>query len=739
MLTVCAMIMSTPIFAFAGKKQTSLAYLKQSLVQNEGKKTQAKVRQGQKAAAENAGRFTTEAVKKHVLGWPKLRELQPVLAGEGGKPDPRIDPWISVGGDTILTTVTSSAAILDRETLIEITSFSLVGTDEKPGLFKISDYPQLENYPLVADPNSVYDERTGLFFIVAYNPFLTPGKADIFLAVSKTSTPRSVDDWNTFNTQVDGIDFPIVAVDDDAVYLGAYSYVNTGGLLLAYDLQKILSNTGMELIYDSGPLGIYSFKGYVRPIQPTRDCCGKIGKVVMLQPTTFEDYDFFAQGDTLRLLRVENVGTPAANLVIRDIKVPYYVGGSDFGTPSIPQLPPQFNPNNVGLNAFRPFTISFLGSATLRGDKIWAAHVAFSQSSNFERTVVRWYEIDDANTSLLQVGNVDNGTTNALYAGVNVDNQGNMGLVMTHSDSSSYHTLSYTGRFKHDPKGTVRMPLQYVSGGDLYLQRPQPFNGVGESIGIVPGGNKKQHFYVFGVDAIQQPSVPGFNLPITFEGQTVQFADFNGSNTSVISNPDMSGINTSATVAQNIVPAGAAFAGAFMDVADPLDISTHKVFKMKVWSPIPNLPVLLKLEDGMGGFSEVLSTVTNANVWEELEFDFTGKPELVYNRVVILMNFNVVAGQNYTYYWDDLVQVGAPISIPENLSPFGTNLSSTLGVFSMEKGEKSTLLNSPQTEFLIPQNEYINGSSKRASSKLSKPKIDTKGNVEIQPMFGKKS
>ena len=170
-----------------------------------------------------------------------------------------------------------------------------------------------------------------------------------------------------------------------------------------------------------------------------------------------------------------------------------------------------------------------------------------------------------------------------------------------------------------------------------------------------------------------------------------------------------------------------------MDPADPIDISIYKKFKLQVLSTKPNLPVLLKLE-GPNGSTELLKITTNANVWEELDFDFTASPTVEYPRVTLLFDpFNGGQSENYTVYWDNLVQVDAPIINPENLSPFGTNLSSTLGVFSMDNKKKPTLLNSPQTEFLISENEYVNSLSKKVLSKQVSTDI-----MEIQPKFGNK-
>ena len=113
------------------------------------------------------------------------------------------------------------------------------------------------------------------------------------------------------------------------------------------------------------------------------------------------------------------------------------------------------------------------------------------------------------------------------------------------------------------------------------------------------------------------------NLPLTFEGgQAPGFGDFNGSVTQIISNPDPTGINTSDNVAQNTVPAGAAFAGVAIGV--PVDLTTDKYFKMQIWSSIPNTPVLLKLEGGPAPVQREVTTSTTG-AWEELVFDFLTK------------------------------------------------------------------------------------------------------------------
>jgi hypothetical protein len=155
-------------------------------------------------------------------------------------------------------------------------------------------------------------------------------------------------------------------------------------------------------------------------------------------------------------------------------------------------------------------------------------------------------------------------------------------------------------------------------------------------------------------------------LPITLENQFPPFGDFNGSFTQAISNPDVSGANTSAIVAENTVPANAAFAGVNFGLDTTIDISQEKGFNMLVWSSVPNIPVLLKLENATTGINaERAATTTTTNAWESVSFDFSDEGDLTFESVTMFMNFNVVDPATQIYYWDNLRQV--------NLNVGGTN------------------------------------------------------------------
>ena len=161
------------------------------------------------------------------------------------------------------------------------------------------------------------------------------------------------------------------------------------------------------------------------------------------------------------------------------------------------------------------------------------------------------------------------------------------------------------------------------------------------------------------------PVANPIGLPITLEdGQAPAFLDFNGSSSLAIANPDASGANTSANVVQNTVPSNAAFAGVNFPVNN-IDITTDKVFSLSVWSPLPNMPVLLKLENASGVNTERAAVTTTTNAWETVTFDFTDEGQLTYQSVTIFMNFNMTDAAQQVYYWDNLV-LGEPLGVSEN-------------------------------------------------------------------------
>lgn len=156
-------------------------------------------------------------------------------------------------------------------------------------------------------------------------------------------------------------------------------------------------------------------------------------------------------------------------------------------------------------------------------------------------------------------------------------------------------------------------------------------------------------------------------LPIDFESFTVNYAfsDFGNVVSSVIDNPNVSGINSSARVAQSVKPAGAeTWAGTLLILESPIDFTSKKLFKMKVWSPKMGAVVKFKIEnlDNADINAEVDATTTTSNAWEELTFDFSGiDMSQTYQKVVVFFDFGN-PGDDATYYFDDIKQASGAVS-----------------------------------------------------------------------------
>lgn len=178
-------------------------------------------------------------------------------------------------------------------------------------------------------------------------------------------------------------------------------------------------------------------------------------------------------------------------------------------------------------------------------------------------------------------------------------------------------------------------------------------------------------FYNFGVngtganyyfDDIQLTSgIEQVVLPLTFQSSTLvyNFTNFGGATTTVVNNPDQTGINTSTKVGALVKAAASqVWAGSFIELGNPINFATMQKIKIKVWSPQAGIVVKLKLENLANATvnTELDATTTTSNAWEELTYDFTGINNANnYQRVVVFFNFGN-AGTGLTYYFDDIRQ-----------------------------------------------------------------------------------
>jgi len=122
------------------------------------------------------------------------------------------------------------------------------------------------------------------------------------------------------------------------------------------------------------------------------------------------------------------------------------------------------------------------------------------------------------------------------------------------------------------------------------------------------------------VDAIR--FVQKVALPLSFEPQepTPTFTDFNGGETAVIDNPEISANNNSARVVEMVKDGGPG--GSRLALELPIDFSVSETLTLDVLASRA-VPVLLGLE-GAFGSAAVTANHAGSGDWEKLSFDFGG-------------------------------------------------------------------------------------------------------------------
>ena len=179
-------------------------------------------------------------------------------------------------------------------------------------------------------------------------------------------------------------------------------------------------------------------------------------------------------------------------------------------------------------------------------------------------------------------------------------------------------------------------------------------------LGTAGDGSDDWTFYVDNIDQ-DFAGVVTSQMIEDFEGTPPAFTVFGDiAATEVIANPDASGINTSANVAQLTKSNGSqVWAGTFFETAAPIDLASFGQINVKTWSPTAGIVVKLKLENADASVThEVDLNTTVANAWENLLYDFSAAPVADYVRIVIFFDFGN-AGDGSLYYYDDIELIGS--------------------------------------------------------------------------------
>lgn len=186
-------------------------------------------------------------------------------------------------------------------------------------------------------------------------------------------------------------------------------------------------------------------------------------------------------------------------------------------------------------------------------------------------------------------------------------------------------------------------------------------------------------------------------LPLDFENSTLNYewGNFGGGVVTLVDNPHVTPGNISGKVGQMIKYAPEPWGGSVISLSEPIDFSANKIFRIKVYSPRAGAKLLLKVENISDGgiFYEMEQTITTANAWEDLVFDFSAiNTSQSYQKLVLIFELGTPGdgSGNFTFLFDDIrlvnslpptdAQISMPVTfdlqhVNYSVTDFGGNIS----------------------------------------------------------------
>jgi hypothetical protein len=332
-----------------------------------------------------------------------------------------------------------------------------------------------------SDPRIRFDRSSARWFItmidipcadLACNT-TTPNR--VMIAVSDTPAISATTNWTFFHftPSANFVDYPMLGIDNNALYIGANIFDSTGGFVNtdAYVVQK-------SSVLGAGPIVVTAFTGLISDIN-----CTLLTDNGPYAPMGTDNFNAAAEGyfvgvswcngAQLVVRRVVNPGTGAPTLSANlAVNTPNFL---DVGTQ--PHLG-----NTRGATGNLDASDTRLMSAQVRNGVLYTAHAisvdatgaAISSTNAAARNGARWYQLASLTTvpALFQAGTTfdstatDPQTTNVrwfAYPGIQVNGQGNMAMGFTVSGPLQRANAAFTGRLPGDAAGATDAPTLYTN------------------------------------------------------------------------------------------------------------------------------------------------------------------------------------------------------------------------------------------------------------------------------------
>ena len=356
------------------------------------------------------------------------------------------DPDLAVGPDRIISQVNMEIACFDKNG-VEQWRQDNTGSSGFFGSLGAGGF--------VFDPISVWDTHDNRFIVVSNELDQGSNRGWVCLAVSKDSTPDSVNDWWKFRYEVTSScsfpDFPNLGINDDYIYVTTDCFDVYENRVIIFDKASVLNGT----------------LGTVR---------NKLMHYDLQSLGTTNKYDagpeqyFVTSFTTSGYLRIQCLTSPTAAPVDALVAV-----SSWSGPPDAPQQ---------GTSTELSTIDERIKNGIVRNGRLYACHGVGTGGV----TKVRWYEIalnnwpTSGSPTLLQQGTLNLGAgVYSWFPDIGVDAHGNITVSYNRSAATELPSIEAAYRLTTDAPNTMRTPIVLKSSGTYYDQsRYGDYSGLDE-------------------------------------------------------------------------------------------------------------------------------------------------------------------------------------------------------------------------------------------------------------------
>jgi hypothetical protein len=339
--------------------------------------------------------------------------------------------------------------------VVEATNITLRVTDKAGNILQTQAFSTLFSSlgtSFLTDPQVVFDDTSGRFYVAILDVDFSFSFSDILLAVSNDSNP--LDGFSEMHRihvgPTDFLDFDKVGFNHDAVvitandfFLGSFA---VGLEVVAIDKSTILDQRNSTFTDFLSQRDSSHFRAMV-PAQMHGAGAGG--------PMYFVEEAGYGNGQAARVVTMSGVLTASPTFTDNNITVPTY----GF-PPSALQPGGSVNTNDT------TFTM-----ADWRNGKLVSTQNVSEPDDGFSTARVRWYEFDTtgATPTLFQEGSIHPGPGISTYYGsAALDSQGDIGVTYMESSLTEFVSMYVTGRWASDPLGTLAAGT-LVKAGNSFL------------------------------------------------------------------------------------------------------------------------------------------------------------------------------------------------------------------------------------------------------------------------------